>query len=627
MKIYRDIFIFMAAIPMLVGGQTAITRPDLYSEPKIAERILVGWNTWNNPSMLSHVRMPDGLNLQLKMRKKLGSPRWLDATFVDNTKSDHYPENIRPQEHAYDGSYTSLLMEWEGARAKVQSATDGDDVFILYSPHGQQDKVHVLILETGMLWNKPGHLVKKDSIIQSETGAGKTVVRTVGNKTDIPLPLGQPFFTFESDDEIAIYTGHERTLPEIKGIIATKRLLLKENAKKYGELQDAYEALQSVVAWNLFYDAFNDRGIASVSRSWNERWGGYILFDWDTYFIALLAAMENKDLAYANVLAMTNAITDNGFIPNVSATFEKSYDRSQPPVGSMVVKMLYDQFHEKWILEEVYEKLLSWNRWWAENRDNRGYLSWGSDDHPKGMEANNLQAAKWESGLDNSPMFDDVVFNTGSHLMELASAGLMGLYIADCNYLVQIAGILGKDGDVKELKARAKKYEPKLQELWDENIGIYRDKDLITGEFTDHKSPTHFYPMLAGIPSKKQAKRMVDEHFMNPDEFYGEFMIPSISKDNPAFSDNFYWRGRIWAPMNFLVYMGLKKYKMDQAQKLLAEKSKNLILKEWPEYGHVHENYNTLTGEGDDVVSSTAFYAWGGLLSYIALMQGGYVRP
>ena len=58
-------------------------------------------------------------------------------------------------------------------------------------------------------------------------------------------------------------------------------------------------------------------------------------------------------------------------------------------------------------------------------------------------------------------------------------------------------------------------------------------------------------------------------------------------------------------------------------QKDLAEKSKKLFLKEWTEHRHVHENYNSMTGEGCDSGNSDKFYHWGALLCMIALMEGG----
>ncbi len=136
-------------------------------------------------------------------------------------------------------------------------------------------------------------------------------------------------------------------------------------------------------------------------------------------------------------------------------------------------------------------------------------------------------------------------------MLELASVDLISLYVAECNYLAEIAAFLGKEEDAKELKARSEMYEKKFQELWDDKTGIFRDKYLDRNEFSKQLAPTNFYPLLAKVASQEQAERMMTGFFMNPKEFYGEFMMPSISRSSPAFNDNDYWRGPIWAPMNF----------------------------------------------------------------------------
>ena len=52
-----------------------------------------------------------------------------------------------------------------------------------------------------------------------------------------------------------------------------------------------------------------------------------------------------------------------------------------------------------------------------------------------------------------------------------------------------------------------------------------------------------------------------------------------------------------------------------------AGKSYNLFLKEWTGKGHVHENYNAITGTGDDVSSSDRFYHWGALLGFVEYLE------
>ena len=103
--------------------------------------------------------------------------------------------------------------------------------------------------------------------------------------------------------------------------------------------------------------------------------------------------------------------------------------------------------------------------------------------------------------------------------------------------------------------------------------------------------------MLAHAATPAQAKTMVEKHLLNPDEFWGEWVIPAISRSDPAFHDQQYWRGRIWGPMNYLVYLGLRNYDDPEIRKQFAQKSYDLFLKEWSENRHVHENYNAMTGE------------------------------
>ena len=102
--------------------------------------------------------------------------------------------------------------------------------------------------------------------------------------------------------------------------------------------------------------------------------------------------------------------------------------------------------------------------------------------------------------------------------------------------------------------------------------------------------------------------------------------MPSSPRDDPGYKDQYYWRGRIWAPMNFHVYVGLKRYGMAQAAAELADKSKALLLKEWRENRHVHENYNSELGIGcDDKTESEKFYTWGGLLGILAMTEAGFM--
>jgi glycogen debranching enzyme len=387
------------------------------------------------------------------------------------------------------------------------------------------------------------------------------------------------------------------------------------------------QAIETVLGWDSIYEPSQSRVVSPVSRVWSVIWGGYVLFDWDTFFAASLAAVGDRDLAYADAIETLRECTPEGFVPNYArAGGWKSFDRSEPPVGAITVLRLYRQFHDAWLLRDAFLPLLGWNRWWAQHRDRGGYLVWGTDagnrpSNPDDDSAGTLQGAKYESGLDNSPIYDDAPFDSQSHQMHLADVGLMSLYVADCDALAEIAKTLGKSVEEQELRARAERYRAALRTLWDEQTGIFLNKNLDTGKLNARISPTNFYPMLAKAAAPEQADRMVREHLLNRGEFWGEWVIPSISRSDSAFRDQDYWRGRVWGPMNYLVYLGLLNYDQPAARGQLAQRSLALFEKEWRQNGHVHENYNAITGQGDDVSDSDRFYHWGALLGLIDYLE------
>jgi neutral trehalase len=157
--------------------------------------------------------------------------------------------------------------------------------------------------------------------------------------------------------------------------------------------------------------------------------------------------------------------------------------------------------------------------------------------------------------------------------------------------------------------------------MWSPSAEIFLNKDLHTGQLSYRLSPTNFYPLLSHTATPAQAQAMIQKHMLNPQEFWGDWILPSIARNDPAFGDQNYWRGRIWGPMNYLVYLGLLNYDDRTVRSEFAQKSYDLFLKEWRDKGHVHENYNAILGTGDDVTSSDRFYHWGALLGYIEYLQ------
>jgi hypothetical protein len=306
------------------------------------------------------------------------------------------------------------------------------------------------------------------------------------------------------DGPIGLSTGRSRTLAEIEAMVQRQKVKHQADIDAFGDLAEVYAAAQTCLAWDTIYDPSKQRVVSPVSRIWNVNSGGYVLFCWDNYFAAYLATLGSRDLAYANAIEITRERTDDGFVPNCAwANGVTSRDRSQPPVGALMVRELYRRFGERWLLEALFDDLLTWNRWWVERRSRDGLLAWGSN--PYTPRVGNV----WETrgvgdtfggalGVGPGQLADvrrhpvrsgNAHHATGRRWPERP-------YLADCAALAEIADVLGRTVEAAELRERRDAFAAKLQSLWDEPTGLFLNRRADTGAFSPRLSPTHFYPLL-----------------------------------------------------------------------------------------------------------------------------------
>jgi putative isomerase len=598
----------------------------------LQHRLAKGWNNWDTYSLLSYTHMPEGVTINLALKE------YKNAFIMRNPLLYKAEQKITLGAHSDDGSYIDLELVWEKMKFRIQTGTNQDNLVILVTPlEGKPIKSPILVVEAGYVWQMSGIVLKnEENIVWTSGNSSTSLFGTSTCTTDPNLKLYTAYNAYQLDSETGISTGKKYSITEIKSILQRNASILEEKKKSYQEQSEIFNALQSSIAWNVVYDPIKQRVIVPVSRSWNEWHGGYVLFCWDNYFVSYMLSLYNKDLAYANAIGITNESAETGFVPNFSDAFVKSRDRSQPPVGSFCIREIYRKYHEKWFLELLYNKLLTWNRWWASKRDIDGLLAWGSNSYQP-LNGNywelpesgvgGRQGASFESGMDNAPMYFDIPFDSEKELLKLWDVGLNSLYIMDCFALADIAKELGKTNDLKELTNRGKKYSANLNKLWNDKAGIYCNRRTDNGEFSTRLSPTCFYPLLTDVPDKKKIDRMMKEHFYNPNEFYGEWMIPSVPRNDTAFKEQNYWQGRVWAPLNFLVYLGLRRHNLVDAKNEIVTKSKALLLKNWTENHYVCENYNTITGIGAEKgTASDPFYHWGALLGFMEFIEKGIVE-
>lgn len=600
---------------------------------KMIQKRLTGWNTWNVNSMLSHVLMPHGFLINIGVKEYREGDFLAEALLGRPEKGANVQrmesgiEEVFPGAHALDGSYTQILIKWRGISFSVETASDQEDLFVIVTPHETQKKTPLLVASAGILWNFGGMISSSESSLEMKNDTASVAVHMIGKRAnERNIPLSTPYLACTMDQPVYVYTGKPQTAIEIEQKIAKKRQAYEAEIASKGSLGKYYQALAETLAWNVIYDPTYHTIKTIVGRIWSREWGGYVQHCWDMFFNGLMYGVVDDELAANSVMEILRETTAEGFVPTcAAATGFVTLDRSQPPVGSMIVEQICQNGRIDWLKNETFDQLYAWNTWFFEHRQVLpGILGWGSkpfepqlDNYWESAGVGKFYGAAMESGLDNSPMYDNIEIDPVTNIMKLGDVGLTSLYLADTQSLIRLANDLNRNEQLRCLTDRREICAKGLERLWSEERGIYLNLHTDSNTFDQQLSPTHFYPLFTGLVIPSRAERMVKEHLLNPNEFWGEWVLPSISKDNPTFIEQDYWRGRIWPPMNLLVYLGLQKSGFADVANELARKSGALLMKEWEVNRHVHENYCAFTGEGCNKENSEEYYSWGALLAYM----------
>jgi len=421
--------------------------------------------------------------------------------------------------------------------------------------------------------------------------------------------------------------------------------LLKDEEKRYRKkrvrIEGLYEGVAEAVTNNLFWMILYQPGIHRMYTPAGRRWifpqpdgtsDHWTIFEWDSFFNALEVSIESFKHAKEIVRAVLETQYPNGNIPNWRGRFGGTPDRSQPPVGSYVVLKLFQKLGDLDFLNTAYPYLKRWHSFWKAKKVNGqarrdgngdGLLEWGTDiellpqDVPSWEEnVSGKQRAMWESGQDDLPNWDETSFNPETGTLTMNCLDLNSLYTLDAWCMAQIANFLNKrEESRKYLKEYEEMKELINKYLWDDINGFYFDR-YWNGEFSTRKAASNFYPLLACIPDKKRALKML-KHLLNPKEYWGDYIIPSISRDDPAYKYQQYWRGTIWPPTNYLVYQGLKTYGFDVIASEFAKRSSALFMRSWENFQICPENYDSRTGEA----GGQRHQSWGPLFALIALEE------
>lgn len=386
-----------------------------------------------------------------------------------------------------------------------------------------------------------------------------------------------------------------------------------------GPSGDILAAIADNLNNSRIYSSDNKMVAISVARNFGTHSANACpYFCWDSFFSGLLASLDDPEMGHQTVRAILSYQSDEGMVPNYAHwnDGDMSKDRSQPPVGSMCVWKMHQYWPNIDFLREVYPKLAAWHGWWlkARNAKNDGLLQWGSS---TGI----LQNAQFETGWDDTPQFEGVEgIKMVGHTMNAYAVDLCSLWAMDAHHLALIAEALGKPDDAKRYRGEESDMNRRINaRLWNEKLGIYCSRfwdkeDGTPGEFLTRLTPANFYPLICGAPDASRAQKVLAV-MQDPNQFWGEWILPTVSRQDPLFLEQTYWHGTIWGPVNYLVFQGVKRYASPEFQAAFAQKSVHLFMNNWLANGYCGENYFSISGG----VSGDHNYTWGALLCLVGV--------
>jgi hypothetical protein len=408
----------------------------------------------------------------------------------------------------------------------------------------------------------------------------------------------------------------------------------------------------------------NDRGGYTVPNGqvYPFQW------NWDSAFVALGFATFDLDRAWREVETLFQGQWADGFLPHIifwkddpgyfpgpdvwaTGKTPVTSGITQPPVAASVVRRLWETADEageaaayRARLEALFGKLLAWHRWFRAYRDPEG----------RGVV---VAMHPWETGRDNSPEWDAPgepidVSNVGEYVrrdtghldakmrptkleydrylalvhygrdqgwdhakisagnpFRVADVGMSMILLRANRDLLALAELLGRDAEAAELRAAIATAEAGIHWLWDAQARAWCSRDLLTGRPSGFVTSASFLSFYAGLrdPAKDAATLAHIERIAAR----VPYLMPSLDPDDPGFQMVRYWRGPVWAVVNYMIGVGLTEAGHRRwGDKVRAD---TLALMELNGF---YEAYSPVdgTGSGGDDFSWTAaiWLAWAG---------------
>ncbi len=355
-----------------------------------------------------------------------------------------------------------------------------------------------------------------------------------------------------------------------------------------------------------------ERYIVPGGPSYNDLW------DWDAYFICLAIGRRgwHKDYVLSTLKAFFALQGDDGYIP-YSSYYRKEDPKktrqyrnpAKPILGqwALYAGELLQDF--EWLRPLIGKLKAFYDYWEREQKSDYGLF---------------VLRSLYGAGSDNNPG------HYGRPLNSVAAVELNCWMVRDFEAMKKIAERLSLPELAKEYEEKGKVLADRVNKfLWDPVDEIYYNADVLTktplfptpmNQRVNWVVPLKFktfyafMPMWAGIAPKERADILVKKHLLNKREFWGDYGVYGLARNEPLYNVCDYvkgtgapaswqgtpsnWQGPVWICVNYFIFKGLLNYGFIEPAEEIYNKTIRTLAGDIKETGTIHEAYDGDTGKG-----------------------------
>jgi putative isomerase len=340
---------------------------------------------------------------------------------------------------------------------------------------------------------------------------------------------------------------------------------------------DLYQKTYASAWWVMANNLISPQGNVTYEAMSPSKLSYVGLWLWDNAMHSLAFRYVDAHLARDQIRAMLvhqypsgmlpDAVYDEGLVSSIDHPIVG--DVTKPPLLAYAALKLHESDPDIDFLKEVYIPLVRSNGWWLHMNDDDGD-GLAQYNHP------------YSSGLDNSPLWD--------YGMPVESPDLNTYLCVQMGSLAVIAEILGMNSESAMWRRRTTAIVGRMiKDFWDDSAGLfwalYDEKPVRV------VTPFNLFPLWTGQLPENIRSRLI-AHLTNPDEFWGEFVIPTVARNDPHYDPDSMWRGPVWANINYFFIEALRQVGEQELASTLCQKTLDLIMS----HDMIAEYYNSETG-------------------------------